>query len=110
MEHVFTGAVRARGFVFYFYMLVHSRRPARLSGAGESGVQRWTKKHPHPQGPSDLVVAIFDALAEQSAIVPGAEASVVARHVIPVEVLKTECKEIGAEAREIADSLLLLRV
>lgn len=91
-------------------MLVRSRGPARLSGLANLGCNGGRRSTRTDKGPSDLVVAIFDAQAEQTALVPGGEASVVPLHAIPIEVLKAECKEIEAEARELADSLLLHRV
>ncbi|MFF8892799.1 IS110 family RNA-guided transposase [Brevibacterium casei] len=109
LERVFTGTVLTRSIVLD--LLVRYHGPAGLRAAGKSGVKRWARNHTR-KDPSALIDEIFDALAEQTAIVPGSEASesVVARHAKRIKALKAERAEIEAEAAELADQLPLLQV
>lgn len=109
LERLFTGTVLTRSIVLD--LLVRYHGPAGLRAAGKPGVKRWARNHTR-KDPSALIDAIFDALAEQTVIVPGSEASepVVPRHAARIKALKAERTEIEAEAAELADSLPLLQV
>lgn len=109
LECVFKGTVLTRTIVLD--LLVRYRGPAGLRSAGKSGVKRWAKNHTR-KDPSHLIDAIFEALAEQTVVVPGTAASesVVPRHAMRIKALKAERKEIEAEAELLADSLPLLQV
>lgn len=97
LENVFKGTVLTRTIVVG--LLVRYLGPAGLHAAGKSGVKGWAKNHTR-KDPSQLVDAIFDALAEQTVTVPGTEESesVVPRHASQIKALKVELKEIEAEA------------
>lgn len=92
-------------------LLSRYRSPAGPRSTGKSVAKRWAKDHTRME-PSAFLDAIFDALAEQTVIVPGTEASesVMPRHAARFKALKAEGKEIEAEAEELANSLPLLQV
>lgn len=108
-ERVIEGSVLSRSIVMY--LLIRYRGPVGLHTAGKSRVKRWTRSHAR-KDPSTFLDAILDALAEQTVIVPGSEASesAVPRHAASRKGLKAECKEVEADAEELADSLPLLPV
>ena len=101
LERVFKGTILNRSIVPD--LLIRYRRPAGLRAAGKSGVKRWARNHTR-KDPSALIDAIFDALGEQTVIVPGSEASesVVPRHTARIKALKTERKEIRGGSRGVS--------
>lgn len=92
-------------------LLVSYRGSAGLRAVGNSGVKRRAKNHT-PKDPSALNDEIFDAIGEQTVIVPGpvASGSVVSRHAARVKALRAERKGIEADADELADSCPLLQI
>ena len=109
LERVFKGTMLARSIVLD--LLARYRGPAGLRAAGKSGVKRWARNQTR-KDPSSLIDTIFDALAEQTATVPGSQASesVVPRHAVRMKALKAERTEIETDAEELADALPLLQV
>lgn len=109
LERVFKGGVLTRQITLD--LLICYNGPAGLRAAGNPGVKRWARNHTR-KDPSALVDAIFEALSQQTVIVPGSEASeqIVPRLAATIKTLKAERADIAAQVEELIDSLPLLQV
>ena len=89
LERVFKGGVLTRQITLD--LLIRYNGPAGLRAAGNPGVKRWARNHTR-KDPSALVDAIFEALSQQTVIVPGSEASeqIVPRLAATIKTLKAE--------------------
>lgn len=89
--------VLTRPIVLDLFIRYHG--PAGLKAAGKSAVKRWARNHSR-KDPSDLVNEIFAALAQQTVVVPGADA---VELVIPT--VAAQIKELKHQRDIVADEV-----
>jgi len=109
LERVFTGTILTRPIVIELLTRYHG--PQGLNAAGKSGVKRWAKNHTRTD-PSTLVDQIFDALAQQPVVVPGAATVelVIPRVAAQIKELKAQRALVAAEVEEMVDAHPLTQV
>lgn len=109
LERVFTGTILTRPVVLE--LLIRYQGPQGLKAAGKSGVKRWAKNHTR-KDPSALVDQIFDALAEQSVVVPGAATVelVIPRVAAQIKELKAQRALVASEVEAMVDAHPLTQV
>ena len=102
LERVFTGTILTRPIVLE--LLIRYQGPQGLKAAGKSGVKRWAKNHTR-KDPSALVDQIFDALAKQTVVVPGAAVVelVIPRVAAQIKKLKAQRALVASEVEAMVD-------
>lgn len=109
LERVFTGTILIRPIVLELLIRYHG--PAGLKAAGKSGVKRWAKNHAR-KDPSALIDQIFEALAQQSVVVPGAATVelIIPRVAAQIKELKAQRALVATEVEAMVDAHPLTQV
>src|SRR5690625_1869245 len=86
-------------------------RAAGPEGAGKSGVKRWAKNHTR-KDPTALIDQIFEALAQQSVVVPGTATVelIIPRVAAQIKELKAQRALVAAEVEALVDAHPLTQV
>lgn len=92
-------------------LLIRYHGPAGLKAAGKSGVKRWAKNHAR-KDPSALIDQIFEALAQQSVVVPGAATVelIIPRVAAQIKELKAQRALVATEVEAMVDAHPLTQV
>src|SRR5699024_10712473 len=109
LERVFTGTILTRPIVIELLTRYHG--PQGLNAAAKSGVKRWAKNHTRTD-PSTVVDQIFDELAQQPVVFPGAATGelVIPRVAAQIKELKAQRALVAAEVEEMVDAHPLTQV
>lgn len=109
LERAFPGVILTRAIVLELFIRYHG--PTGLRTAGKAGVKRWARQHSR-KDPGPLIDKIFDALAEQTVTVPGADAVelVIPRVAAQIKELKQQREIVAAEVEKLVDDFPLSRV
>lgn len=109
LERVFAKKTLTRPIVLD--LLERYGGPMGLQAAGKAAVKRWARNHTR-NDPSELIDAMFTALAEQTVTVPGAEAVevVLPRLAAQIRELKTQRRQLAREVERMVDDFPLTEV